>query len=201
VGTAYAKDGRSIGMNSTTGSSPVASNPGRFDLDSHGSAQRQPMSLDELTDFELAELGEALAGELRRRALDRFDPAALADEAFTLFDSRGNAPNPALAGGLLICSGSLKGRPGGHHCSFTTVNGESWVWDHEHLFDEMRWASEEQLFTVTVLIALPRMLVTQVDSVAGNAGHKRKSTSSWLVRGDRLEPTATPSRVPDDHRR
>lgn len=138
---------------------------------------------------------------MRRRALDRFDPVALADEAFGHFDSRGNAPDPSLAGGLLICCGSLKGRPNGHRCSFTTVDGERWVWDYEHLHDEMRWESDEQLYTVTVLLALPRMIVTQVDSVASNAGHQRKATSSWKVTAGRLEPTATPSRVPSEHRR
>lgn len=159
------------------------------------------MGLEDLADLELAELGEALADEMRRRALERHDPAALADEAFTFFDSRGNAPNPSLTGGLLICSGSLKGRPQGHRCSFTTVDGERWVWEHAHEHDELRWLGDEQLLTVTIVVAVPRMIVTQVDSVASNAGHKRKAANSWVVRGDRLEPTATPSRVPEDHRR
>lgn len=158
------------------------------------------MALEDLSDFELAELGEALFDELRRRALACYDPSTLADEAFTTFDSRGNAPDPVIVGELLICCGSLKGRPAGHRCSFTSVS-DQWAWEHGHLHDELRWVDEGNLRTVTILVAQPRLVVTQVESTCDHAGHHRKAASSWKISRGRLEPTATPSRTPVEHGR
>lgn len=160
------------------------------------------MSLDELTDVELDELGEALQQELRHRALLRFEPATVADQAFIeRFDSKQWPADPTIIGGLLVCCGALKGRPGGHRCSFVSINGEAWCWDVGHEHDELRWQSETELSTVTILIAVPGMLVTSVESTADQGGHHRKSATSWRIDRGVLEPVATPSRVPQDHRR
>lgn len=159
------------------------------------------MSLKELTDLELNEFGEALVTELRRRALERFDPAALADEAFgAAFDSKGWPQDPWIVGGLLICCGSLKGKPGGHRCSFTVVD-EHWAWQGAYEHDELRWVDDQQLRVVSVLVALPGRTVSQIESKCDNGGHKRTSATSWRICQGGLEPTPTPSRVPDDHRR
>lgn len=159
------------------------------------------MTLDELSDLELSELSEALTAELRRRALDRFDPATLADVAFgDAFDSKGWPRDPWIAGGLLICCGTLKGKPGGHRCSFTVVD-EQWAWQGSYEHDELRWLDDQQLRVVSVLIALPGRVVTQVECKCDGGVHKRTSTTSWKITAGRLEPTATPSRVPQEHRR
>lgn len=159
------------------------------------------MSLEDLDDAELDELAEAVFDERRRRLLERNDPATIADDAFTWFDSRGGAPDPQMVGGFVVCWGSLRGRPQGHKCSFTSVDGSAWCWDHAHEHDEMRWAADDELRTVTLVIPRPAMTFTQVDSVASNAGHQRRHTESWVVEGGSLVPCPTPVRIPEDHRR
>lgn len=159
------------------------------------------MSLNDLTDDELFELGEAVHDELRARALARHEPAALADQAFAMaFDSKGWPGTPELLDGLLICCGGLKGRPGGHRCSFTSLD-ERWVWEHGYEIDDVRRADETTLRTVTILAARQGSIVTQVESRCDQMGHHRTGALSWKVAGNRLEPTDTPSRVPENHRR
>lgn len=159
------------------------------------------MNLASLSDFELAELGDQLALELRHRALLRNDPDVVADEAFgERFDHRGWPMDPLLVDGLLICCGALKSRTSMHRCSFVTVNDE-WSWHHDYLADELRYPDPNLMNCVTVLVAAPRMTLTQVSSTCEGGQHRRINASSWVVDGDRLEPIPVASRIPRDHRR
>lgn len=160
------------------------------------------MALPDLSDAELDELGAALVDELRRRALERFDPKALADDAFaTGFDAKHLPCDPWITGGLLICCGSLRAKfDGGHRCSFVVVDEDwSWVASHEH--DEMRWIDDRSMMCVSIIVAKPDMHVSLIESRCDAGQHKRTSATSWkIVNGD-LEPCPTPSRVPTEHRR
>lgn len=160
------------------------------------------MSLDELSDLELGELGEALLQELRHRALLKHDPATLADEAFGIaFDSKHLPSDPWLIGGLLICCGSLRAKfDGGHRCSFVVVD-DDWVWSNQNEHDEIRWIDDRSMTCVTVLVAQPAMQVSMIESRCDGGVHKRTSATSWKIEKGALEPMATPSRVPQEHRR
>lgn len=160
------------------------------------------MSLDELSDAELGELGEALVMELRHRALLRHEPAALADEAFaSAFDSKHLPCDPWITGGLLVCCGSLRAKfDGAHRCSFVVVD-EDWSWSNQHEHDEIRWIDDRSMTCVTVIVAQPGMQVSMIESRCDNGAHKRTSATSWKICQGVLEPIPTPSRVPQDHRR
>lgn len=161
------------------------------------------MTLQELTDVELDVHAADVVIELRRRALDRFDPATLADEAFgAAFDSKGWPRDPWIVGGLLICCGALRAKGGGHRCSFTVVD-EQWAWQGAYEHDELRWLDDQQLRVVSVLLAQPGRIVSQIESkLDATMGHKRTSATSWRIEtAGHLEPVPTPSRVPEEHRR
>lgn len=160
------------------------------------------MSIEELTDAELADLGEALRAELRRRALDRNDPVAVADQAFSEGFVSGLPIDPWIVpGGMLVCAGGLKARPSGNHrCSFVAVDGEQWCWQTNYIIDDVRH-DDLSMTSITLLVAEPGLVVTQVTSKCEGGRHARQVAESWRVEKGALLPIATPSRVPDEHRR
>lgn len=160
------------------------------------------MALPDLSDAELDELGAALVDELRRRALARHEPAALAGEAFVIgFDSKHLPCDPWITGGLLICCGSLRAKfDGGHRCSFVVVD-EDWSWANQNEHDEVRWLDDRSMTCVTIVVAQPGMQISLIESRCDGGVHKRTSATSWRICQGVLEPIATPSRVPQEHRR
>lgn len=162
------------------------------------STRRRPLDLKSLPDTELARLISLLQQESEERAIAACDPEALTTRAFhTMFTGRGEAMQPELDNGILVCAGSLRRTSAtGHECTFVNVGGE-WSWQHPDMLDDTVRKSPgkggmDDLKTVTLI---PVTDGTQVDLVTSKAssrdGHKAKKVVSYTVSDGDLEITTT----------
>jgi hypothetical protein len=154
------------------------------------SASRQaldPALLSVLSDAELSGLAETVAALQRERAVAQGDEAALIEEGFANgFDSKGQARDPWMRNGVLICPG-VKRDSGAlsHRCSFVSVEG-SWVWEcADVLADDVRHvvARHTEQRSVTLVAAHDGLEFDVVASKARGGAHERTGVRSFVVRG------------------
>lgn len=160
--------------------------------------QRSPeVAIGDLDDRELAQLISLLLQEQEERAIAASDPDALTESGFrTMFNSRGDALEPELVGGILVCAGSLKNTSSTSHvCSFAHVD-DSWCWEHpDNLGDEVRKTpikGKEHQRSITLI---PATEGTKVDFVTcrmtAREGHRAQKSISYVVSNGALEITDT----------
>lgn len=152
-----------------------------------------------LNDQELADLIGMLLDEQQERALSAADPAALIDDGFKrLFTSRGDALDPELTGGILVCAGSLRQTATTSHvCTFAVVD-DDWCWEHPDILeDSVRKVEQQGRDHQRSITLIPATEGTKVDLVTSRMtireGHRAQKTSSYVVRQGRLEMTQTRS--------
>lgn len=164
------------------------------------SVTRAPLtSISDLSDGEIATLVGLLLQEQQERAVREADPEALTADGFrTLFNSRGDAIEPVLVGGILMCAGSLKNTSATSHiCSFVHVD-DHWCWDHpDALNDEVRKIPAQGREHQRSITLVPVTEGAKIDFVTckmtPREGHKAKKSVSYTVTNGELEITDTRS--------
>lgn len=155
--------------------------------------------LSNVTSEDLRVLGDVPLGNLvtlaieeqRRRALEGGDTEALVEDGFERgFNSKGEARDPWLASGILVCPGSKVDRSAlSHECTFVNVD-DSWVWESpDRIHDDVRNLPGPRtvMRTVTLVLASEGMEVDMVSSKQRNGVHEMKSVRSFVVKGGKLE--------------
>lgn len=160
------------------------------------------MELVELTtldDVALADLGDAISNEQRRRAIASGDPAALVAEGFDIGFTRNGVREPWMRDGLLVCPGLLVGVGSMRHdCTFAKV-GDTWSWDSsDGLLDEVRHVplgSKTAQQSISVLAVPEHTIVDVITSRFQGGSHRMtRSVSYELIRGELIVvATRTPS--------
>lgn len=156
--------------------------------------------LSQVSDKDLQNLIDLLLQEQHERAVNNADPQALIEDGFErLFTGKGDATEPELYNGLLICPGSLRPFSGtSHECSFAHVD-DNWCWEHPDLLeDDVRKTpasnGHDHQRSITII---PATEGTKIDFVTCKAtatgGHKAKRSTSYVVKGGQLEITTTRS--------
>lgn len=145
-----------------------------------------------LSDDVLFHLGEAVAQEVRNRAVAAGDHDAVIANAFEIgFGRDGLGLLPWVEGSFLVCPGGLvsKGRSrSSHRCRFVSVN-DSWVWESEMLITEAKRASPGSADGFRAIALVPLVEGAQIDSVAGrmrSGQHQVDHVVSFVITGGRL---------------
>ncbi|RJL23942.1 hypothetical protein [Bailinhaonella thermotolerans] len=144
------------------------------------------------SDAQLREVAELVRAEQVRRAVLSADPEALCEAAFAdAFTHRGIAGQPYLAGGILVCPGSIRRRSAtSHDCVFAHVD-DHWCWEHpDVLLDEVRKLPDKGKEHQRSVTLIPVADGQKVDVIAGRmtqGAHRATSVTSYQVDGDRLK--------------
>ncbi|MGI9622650.1 MAG: hypothetical protein ACR2PK_07425 [Acidimicrobiales bacterium] len=146
-----------------------------------------------LSDDVLFHVGEAVAQEVRSRAVAAGDQEAVIASAFeTGFGRDGLGLLPWVEGSVLVCPGGLVSKGGrsrsAHRCRFVSVN-DTWVWESELLITESKRASPGSADGFRAIALIPLVEGAQVDSVAGrlrSGQHQVDHVHSFVVTGGRL---------------
>lgn len=153
------------------------------------------VSVEDLSDREISGLIELLMQVQQERAVDSADPEALTADGFKrLFDSRGDALEPDLVEGILVCAGSLKNLSNTSHvCSFVHID-ENWCWDHpDNLNDEVRKIPAQGREHQRSITLVPVTEGAKIDFVTckmtARDGHKAQRSTSYTVVNGALEVT------------
>lgn len=167
--------------------------------------ERKAANVSALSDSDLAELIGLLLQEQHERAVAQADPEALSvDGHDKMFNSRGDAMEPELLNGILICAGSLKNTSSTSHvCSFVHVD-DYWCWEHpDTLHDDVRKIPVKGRDHQRSITLVPVQEGTKIDFVTCKAtardGHKAQKSTSYVVTGGKLEVTDTRSVAPHGH--
>jgi hypothetical protein len=151
-------------------------------------------------DRALVTLAALVAQEQHARAVATGDPATLAQAALaSAFDRKGQPVTPWIDGGLLFCPGSIEPRGTGHECVFVAVD-DSWCWEHPQNVADHVVRDDGRMRSVTVLVAVEGLAVTQVESKARSGRHERQRSRSWAVSSGQLEPVTRAVSAPTSHR-
>lgn len=156
-------------------------------------------SLKELGDRELADLINRLLQEQQERAVEAADPEALTTDAFNqMFQRKGDAIEPEIVAGILVCAGSLRHLSStSHECSFVHID-EHWCWEHpDALSDDVRKIPNNGREHQRSVTLVPITEGSQVDFVTCKLtprdGHKAQKSISYTVVNGQLEVTNTRS--------
>lgn len=170
--------------------------PSRAATQSTGTATANVKSL---SDSELASLINTLLSEQQERAVDAADPEALIQDGFNqLFNRNGEALEPEIVAGILVCAGSLRNvSTTTHVCSFVHID-DHWCWDHpDSLEDEVRKIPANGREHQRSITLVPVTEGTKIDFVTSKMtprdGHKAKKSVSYIVANGALEVTNTRS--------
>ena len=169
--------------------------------------ERNTANISALTDSDLADLIQLLLAEQHERAVEQADPEALTKDAYErMFNGKGDAMEPELIDGILVCAGSLKNlSTTSHVCSFVHVD-EHWCWDHPDLLnDDVRKIPVKGRDHQRSISLIPVQEGTEVDFVTCKAtareGHRAQKSTSYVVTNGKLEVTDTRSVASHSHGR
>lgn len=153
--------------------------------------------ITDLNDRDLARLITMLLAEQQERAVRNSDPEALiADGYDRLFTSRGEALEPEIVAGVLVCAGSLKAlSASSHECSFVHVD-DAWCWEHpDALEDDVRKLQVNGRDNQRSITLIPATEGAKIDFVTckmtPREGHKVKKSTSYTITDGKLEVTNT----------
>lgn len=157
-----------------------------------------PAELDPsaLSDDDLTQMIAVLTEEQASRALERCDPEALTEAGFVDgFDAKGAARMPWLAGGILVCPGSVVERSAtSHDCTFVTAN-DHWVFEHpDRIHDEVRKVphrGRENQRSITLLAAPEGLTFDVVSSRMRTGAHHMREARRFRVTNGELELVTT----------
>lgn len=123
-----------------------------------------------LNDEILLHLGEAIADEVQRRAVEDGDQDAVIAEAFEHgFGKDGMASRPWINGPYVVCPGAIISKnKANHRCRFVSVN-DTWIWDSMELIHEEKRSSPGKADGFRAVALLPKIERMELDVVTGRA--------------------------------
>lgn len=163
-----------------------------------------PSTLERIEDDELGALLGLLLEEQKRRAVEAGDVNALIEEGFAKgFTAKGEAREPWMQAGLLVCPGGRLDKSGtSHTCGFVHI-GEDWVWETpDKVYDEVRTipGPRPQMRSVTVVGAYEGMEVDFITSRTRGGAHERIAAKSFVVKAGTLEAVSVRTSKASSHR-